>query len=1281
MNTKPRRVSTALLLALSTLLSFSTFQAASEDIDIFSVDFDSTVDKPNVLIILDNSANWARQSQQWPGGLQQGQSEVRAITRVLNALPDNSVNVGLLEYITGGSANDADSGFIRYHMRPMNGTNKSALSNILYGPSAAGLPVSSSIFSNINDPQEKRSQGNPFGNLFWDAYNYLAGTNHSNAGAGTIASKADSAGYTSLYSVFRSPLTSADSCRRTVIIFIGNNVSNGPTADSQANVNALAGLGGNTSQIPFADYVVTSTPATAVKGTSLACYSNASACTTAENNATCTAAGFTSCFCDASTAQPCLQSRYTVYGRSTTQTVVSGPTTTTTSNVSLGEPPLTCKNANQVPTGSSCPQPSTVFSPGPGADETTETTTTWANCVYTDIGNSGCTGQKRNYERRGTKTVTTTVRRTTTVDTELGPSASCSLEASSCSTSGYAGCPPSGNTYQSCFCSAPSNTSGCPLSSTSRYTVMGNFTSTTATQTGTFSPAPAGPFMMDEWARFLRNNGVPLPGTSPAIRTLVTTYTIDVFNAQQNAEFSALLFNTARVGGGKYFQARNEDAIVSALTQIFNEVQAVNSAFASASLPVNATNRTQNENQVFIGLFRPDKEKNPLWFGNLKRYQIIASGASLELGDANGAIATNLQTGFIGDCAVSFWTTDSGDYWNLVGTDNPPAVSQCPGATNPHSDYPDGPFVEKGAVADRLRKRASARNMLTLSGGSLVAFNASSAPSLSAETRDFILGKDTNDDDNDLNETEARSTIHGDVIHSRPQPVNFGGTAAEIASGTKPGVVVFYGANDGTYRAVRAHTGEELWSFVAPEHFSKFERLRANDPKIKFFGDSAPNVPKDYFFDGSTGVFQNADNSNVRVFAGMRRGGRRIYSFNVTNPASPTAPWTRGCDAGGCDSGFEEIGQTWPFPVAAFVAGHASGTQPVVVLGGGYDTCEDADTPTPACTGARGSGVYVLDGFTGNLLKHFDFNGRSVAADVALIDVNGDQKVDHGYAVDTGGKVYRISFVDANNNPLSPGSWTYRQIAQTRQTSPLPGRKFLFPPAIVQLSSSVIYLAIGSGDREHPLLTQYPVTTPVTNRFYVFKDDLSASDTAPIIELDDTTGTVMRDLTVEDADCATDSSQCPAPLLPSSPEKGWFINLTENGVGEQVVSGALIVGGFVFFNTNRATPTSSTACTNSLGEARGYLVNLFNASGAIGVEGSQGGSRSSEFVGGGLPPTPVFAIVPVATAGGGTDFRPVLLGAVPKDGSTACTTCPEEPPLLIQSKRTPLYWYKTGDTD
>ncbi len=76
----------------------------------------------------------------------------------------------------------------------------------------------------------------------------------------------------------------------------------------------------------------------------------------------------------------------------------------------------------------------------------------------------------------------------------------------------------------------------------------------------------------------------------------------------------------------------------------------------------------------------------------------------------------------------------------------------------------------------------------------------------------------------------VRPSIHGDVLHSRPVAINYGGTR---------GVVVFYGSNDGLLRAINGNqsgsgAGSELWSFAAPEHFGSLNRLRENDPQVRY---------------------------------------------------------------------------------------------------------------------------------------------------------------------------------------------------------------------------------------------------------------------------------------------------------------------------------------------------------------------------------------------------------------------------------------------------------------
>ena len=99
------------------------------------------------------------------------------------------------------------------------------------------------------------------------------------------------------------------------------------------------------------------------------------------------------------------------------------------------------------------------------------------------------------------------------------------------------------------------------------------------------------------------------------------------------------------------------------------------------------------------------------------------------------------------------------------------------------------------------------RTMLTQSGSSLVDLSTASS-GLGDDVVRFIRGEDVNKEKSGGDKT--RPSIHGDVIHSRPLPVNYG---------DRYKVRVFYGANDGALHSVDAETGVERWSFIAPEFF------------------------------------------------------------------------------------------------------------------------------------------------------------------------------------------------------------------------------------------------------------------------------------------------------------------------------------------------------------------------------------------------------------------------------------------------------------------------------
>ena len=141
----------------------------------------------------------------------------------------------------------------------------------------------------------------------------------------------------------------------------------------------------------------------------------------------------------------------------------------------------------------------------------------------------------------------------------------------------------------------------------------------------------------------------------------VVSYGIGVVNPGAcKPDYPAILKLLARKGGGKYFDASNMAEMSTVLTTILDEILAVNTVFASASLPVSVNTQGTYLNQIFVGMFRPQADKNPRWMGNLKQYKFSfnSTGDDLMLVGADNKQAIGSK-GFIGNCARRFWGQDS----------------------------------------------------------------------------------------------------------------------------------------------------------------------------------------------------------------------------------------------------------------------------------------------------------------------------------------------------------------------------------------------------------------------------------------------------------------------------------------------------------------------------------------------------------------------------------------------------------------------------------------------
>jgi Tfp pilus tip-associated adhesin PilY1 len=1321
-----------LCLTLSATLAWMpVHQAAAEDIDLFVGSGTSAAVNPNVLIMIDNSANWSSAAQHWPDGRKQGESELRALKTVIGEAT-NQVNIGLMMF-TEGQGSDPSSAYVRFHVRQMTTVNIAAFQEMIGGDgscaagnnSVTGVP--NCILVNYDRTEEKTgtSKTDYSAGLF-EAFKYLGGFTEpakarlntagsptsatqfgtlryggSPASSADVKNRMDRSAYTDdARSNYNPPIDSTNQCAKTYIVFIGNGF---PTQDADSSL--LSGVGGLTTSLSMPLFNTGTSFQEETVGTDTVCES-VSACvaraqtvalapdyslwncsggtagvgsTTLGTDAVCKTA--TQCATDAAISFP----GYANYS-------CIGGTAGAASTVTL-QPDPGCRTPTQCADNAVTAQPGYASYACTGGSNTTATTvdigtdsvcrvtaagagdTACANLAATQFGTqydsysctggdgTGCAGgSKKDRTMRGTLNACsgTSKRNQTVTGTNPG-------------------------------CTAPSSVGQTILGSNScltDQTMKASRSVITVTPTGTSAQPGSEARMTDEWAKFLFTTDV----NSATGQQNVQVYAIDVFKDAQDSRQTALLLSMAKYGGGKYFQASNEQAIINALRQIMIEIQSVNTVFAAASLPINATNRSQNENQVFIGMFRPDAGAKPRWYGNLKRYQIALFGSDAKLADASSppVEAVSSTTGFIQPCAKSFWTSASGSYWDF----SPDSAGTCSAGTE-FSDSPDGPQVEKGGAAEVARKGNNPpttdttatylvnRTIKTCTGTctSLVDFdstNVTQANVSAADTTehqkiiDYTRGVDVGDENLKTGETavpantDTRPSIHGDVAHSRPLPVNYGGTT---------GVMLFYGANDGPFRAVRGSDGKEMWSFIAPEHFSKLRRLQRNEVIIDYGLTPVPSPApekKDYFFDGTAGLYQNADNTKVWVFPTMRRGGRMLYAFDVTTPATPVLKWRKGCtvasmtDTASCSTGFGQMGQSWSIPAVANVKGYTNGgaaeagkDMPLVIIGGGYDPCEDDDVAATTCTSPKGNKVFVINADTGAPVASFTTD-RSVAADVTLVDLDFDQRADHAYVADTGGSLYRIDFVNPGTTVTrGEADWTITKIARTTGGS----RKFLFAPAALPAGSKV-FLSIVSGDRERPLISNYPYEDSITNRAYMLVDAFPtiASPAVPI-DLDDPASVIN----------VTSSNACTATKADGTSGKlGWRFDLGTSGArGEQGVTSSTIFGGLVFFSTNRPLPASAGSCDQNLGEARGYAVNLLNGSGAVGTDSLCGADRFGVFTGGGLPPSPVTGTVPI-------NGKPVtvMIGGINREGGASSPIGAQKVKPTVTQKRARIYWFR-----
>ncbi|MGQ0429584.1 MAG: pilus assembly protein [Gammaproteobacteria bacterium] len=693
----------------------------------------------------------------------------------------------------------------------------------------------------------------------------------------------------------------------------------------------------------------------------------------------------------------------------------------------------------------------------------------------------------------------------------------------------------------------------------------------------------------------------------------VSTYTVG-FGPEVAG--SAQLRNTASGAGGVMYNANDTASLSVVLSNIVRTILAFNTSFTAPAVSVNAFNRTQNLNDLYVTVFRPSETYS--WSGNIKKYRLDPDGTIM---DATDTPAVEFSTGFFRTTAQSLWSSGvDGDDVRLGGAAN---QLPAPSSRNVYSD------ISSSNLTNSQNAVVTTNAAITTA---MLGLGAAEPPGRDALIN-WMRGADIADEDGDGAVTDARLRM-GDPMHGRPATVIYGGT---VASPDPTDGVVFAVTNEGYLHAIDAVNGNELWAFIPRQLLTRARDLYVNDAI----------TDRVYGLDGNIRVLKHEVNDNgvlepllgerVYIFFGMRMGGSEYFGLDVTDRNAPTLMWKLGPnEAGG--RRLQGAGQSWSTPAVARVnvSGATQNTeQYVLVFGGGYDTVQENG---PYATDSSGSQIFMVDALTGNVLwyagpttdtladlRHASLT-HSIPADVRIFDLSGDRYADRMYAADMGGRVWRFDIHNGQPRASLVTGGVFASLGNAHlATHPASTtRRFYSPPDVAFLSSggrTWLNIALGSGYRGHPL------NLATQDRFYSLRDHRPF---ARLTQAQYDASTVITEADVNLLDITADI----APTIPPG-ASGWRLDLRRPGgawTGEKSLSEARTVQSMIQFSTyepNSASITNPTSCSPAVGTNRLYSVSAFTGAPVLDRENPTGppdsaDDRDTELFQGGIAPEVVW---------------------------------------------------------
>lgn len=365
--------------------------------------------------------------------------------------------------------------------------------------------------------------------------------------------------------------------------------------------------------------------------------------------------------------------------------------------------------------------------------------------------------------------------------------------------------------------------------------------------------------------------------------------------------------------------------------------------------------------------------------------------------------------------------------------------------------------------------------------------------------------------------TTARNL--GGVVHSVPVLATYKGNIDDVSGNVTSDEDnrddnIIYGSMDGGLHMVNAKDGVEQFTFIPRAMFENEKQREAMvlDSKSGIKGSPAFGVDAPWMVNASYKFGDDSikfdDKKGMYAYGGLRMGGNGIYGLNITDKAKPQLAFAINDKT----PEFERMGQIWSKPLVANIK-KGNTSQQVLIFGGGYDMCyEDPkfklDSTTnrdPKCNSksqVQGNAIYMIDAKSGALIQKWDSAKNtnmkhSIVAEINGLDRNNDGMIDHLYAADLGGQIFRV---DLRANGTSNVVRVFDANAGISKSDHINFRFYERP--IVSFYSHnngrFAVINVASGDRSSPLSKNRGTDTSENtdaNRIYgIFDKDVANSE-------------------------------------------------------------------------------------------------------------------------------------------------------------------------------------------